>query len=628
MLQTMRHLAQSWLFKGLMLFLVVSFGIWGIGDIFRGNPLQRTVAKTGKVAISVQTLDRTFNEALTRAHGIFGPDFTAQQAKQMGLFDQTLDQLIERADIDQDVKRLGIDVGSKQALETIAAQPQFRTKDGKFDREAFRELAQQAGANETTFIDNQRKAMAQQQLFDALKSGGSVPQSMVDNLFRARGQKRVLDIVTVRNTGFTDIPAPDDKTLQEFYQQKGNAFMAPEYRGVTIARLAADDLEKEINPSDDDVKKEFTAKIADYAHPERRDLVQVVLQDEAKARQLAADANKDKGDLADTAKKAGYSAVPLQDVEEKSFMPALAKPVFALQKGQVSDPLKSDLGWHVVEVTKIEPAGTPAFDSVKDKLRATMKHDQAIESVTRMVNQLDDQLAAGHALEDIADGMKLRLVKIPAIDANGKTPDGKDPAELPDAKQVLKAAFEQGSGETSPVLDDRHGNFTVVRTDTVTAAAVPPLDQIKDKVTATWKFEEQTKRAAALAETIAKGLREGKPASSFVGSNGVEARVSKPVSLLDDSDPDLPEGMLPKIFKLKKGEVTVVPTPDRQLVLRLAELIEADPAADHDAEAKIRTELQGRLPNELTAQYSKYLRVLFPVDVDQALLDSMRDQGS
>src|SRR5580704_12591054 len=159
MLQTMRHLAQSWLFKGLMLLLVISFGIWGIGDMFRGNPLQRTVAKAGKVTITVQMLDRVFEQTLTRARGMFGPDFNAQKAKQMGLYDQTLDKLIERADIGQDVERLGIAMDTKQAVDTFAARPQFRDKDGKFNKDLFRQMIAQSGLGENGFIDEARKEM-------------------------------------------------------------------------------------------------------------------------------------------------------------------------------------------------------------------------------------------------------------------------------------------------------------------------------------------------------------------------------------------------------------------------------------------------------------------------------------
>src|ERR1700730_7343543 len=143
-----------------------------------------------------------------------------------------------------------------------------------------------------------------------------------------------------------------------------------------------------------------------------------------------------------------------------------------MKAGEVSNPIKSNLGWHVVQLKNISPAGTPSFDEVKEQIRTDMKRDQAVDTATRMVNKLDDELGAGHALEDIADSMKLRLIKIPAVEDNGKTPDGKDPPELPHKEDVLKAAFGQNAGETSPVLDDKNGNYFVVRTDEISPAAV------------------------------------------------------------------------------------------------------------------------------------------------------------
>jgi len=626
MLQSMRHLAQSWVFKGLMLFLVVSFAAWGIGDIFRGNPLQRTVAEAGKTAITVQALNHEFEQMLARARQALGPELTAQQAKQLGVLDQALNNLIERAGLNQEIKKLGISVGDKPVLDLLAAQPQFRNKDGSFNRAQFRELLVRANMSERGFLDSSRQDMAQQQLIDALQSGGDIPQTIIDSVYRARGQKRILDVITVKNDSFGNVPVPDDKALQDFYRQNAEKFTLPEYRAITIARLSTDDIAKDIAISDADVKKQYEAKVSELSHPERRDIVQVVLQDETKAKQLAA-AAKAGGNLSAVAKASGHDAVPLNGIDEKTALPELAKAIFALPVNGVSNPIKTELGWHVAQVKKIVPAGAPKFEEIKDQLREDMKRDQAIETATRLVNQLDDQLAAGHPLEDIADGMKLRLIKIPALDASGKTPDGKEPAELPDREDALKADFAQNSGETSPVLDDKNGSYFVVRTDEVTPSAVPAFEKNKDRALAEWKTAEQAKRAVTEAGQIAEGLRAGKAPASFAAETGVDVRVSKPVSLLGDVDPALPQTTLPEIFKLKKGDVTVMPMPDRQLVVRLSELVDTDPAKAGDALDKVKEELQNRMPGERAAEYLKYLRVLFPVEINEGVFDSLRQQG-
>lgn len=627
MLQTMRHLAHSWVFKGLMIFLVLSFGIWGIGDIFRGNPLQRTVAKTGKDVITVQALNHEFDLALRRARQAMGSELTPQQARQAGLLDQTLKIMVQKAEVGQDLKRLGIDVPEKVIVDRIKGQDQFRGKDGRFDRAAFEAALEKIGMNEQSFLDTAREELARQQLTDALASGNKIPKTISDNVYRARAQKRIFDVVTLKNAEIGGIPAPGDAALQDFYQKNAAQFTAPETRGLTIATLATDEVAKDINVSDDDVKKAFESRKAEFAQPERRDILQVVLQDEDKAKRLAASARAS-GNLTSAAKSAQREAVPLDKVDQQSILPDLAQPVFALPAGKISDPIKSSLGWHIVQVKKIYPAGEADFKELKEGIRAEMKRDMAIENVTRILNQLDDSLAAGHALEDIADSLRLRLVKIPSLTAAGKTPDGKDPAELPGGETAVKAAFGQNSGEVSPVMDDKKGNYSVVRTDEVTPSAVIPFDKVKDQVAAGWKAEEQAKKARTEAENIAKSLRDGKPASSFAAEAGASVRVSKPISVLGDSDSDLPQALMPQILKIEKGGVSVSSLPDRQIILRLSQTIDADPAAGGVAAAKVADETAKQRPAEFGDQYLKYLRVLFPVEIDESLMETLRQQGS
>ena len=626
MLQSMRDLAQSGVVKGLMLILMVSFCLWGIGDIFRGNPLEKTVAKAGNTSISVQELNHLFEETLAQARQRM-PEMSVVQARQMGLLDKTLDNAVTRALVDQDIKRMGIEVQPQEVLKLVADQPQFRMKDGSFNKALFQQLLQQQRMTESTFIAQGQQDLSRQVVLGALTGTHTVSQTMIDALYKARAQQRILDVVTIDAAKMTGVVTPDDKELHDFYGMNSPLFTAPEYRGVTIAVFSTDDMAKDIQISDEQVEKEYTDKSEQLSHPEQRDIVQVVVQDEAKAKQLVTDA-RSAASLVNAAKADKETAIPLDQLTEKDLMPELSKVVFALKAGDVSDPVKTQLGWHVVQVKKITPAGKPELSAIKDKLREDMRRDQSIEAATRAVNQLDDQLAAGHSLDDIADGLKLRLIKIPALDATGLTPDGKAPSELPNKEQMIKDAFAQNSGETSPIEDDKAGHYYVVRTDEIIPSAAKPFDSVKADVIAAWKTHEQVGKAQILAKSISKDLEAGKLLSSFTGQEGVSVRSSLPLSQMGDTDPLLPPSIVTQAFKLKLGQIATAMDSGKEVIARVASVTDVDTTKVDPRKNKIEGEVRQAVNNELLEQYIQHLHQIFKVKVDTALLDKLRQQDN
>ncbi len=623
MIQSLRDIAHSWVVKALMIFLVVSFSIWGIGDIFRGNTLQKTVAKVGKTKITVQELNILFERELSRIRQQASQNLTDQQARDMGLLDRALEREINGRLLDMDLTRRGIAVGPETVLQILASEPQFRAKDGSFNKQLFQQILERERLSERAFIAKIQEEMSREILLSSFSAGSFVPKSEAEALFAARAQKRILDVVTVDAGKIGGIPTPDESALKEFYDKNQTLFATPEYRGITIATLSTDSLERDVTISDDQLKKEFEAKRETLTEPERRDIWQVVLKHEEQAKQLVKLARAS-GNLQAAAKEQKENALPVNNLEENSLMPELAKAVFALRENEIGDPVKTSLGWHVLQLKKIAHAGTPSFDSVKDKLREEMRRDQAIEAATRLVNQLDDELAAGHVLEDIADGMKLRLVRIPAVDASGKTQNGKEPAEFPNKEDVLKAAFMQNSGETGPVEDDKSGNYFVVRTDDITPSGTRPYDEIKARVAALWTEREQAQKAAAKAEKIAAALRDGTSVASLSGDSSVSARTSSPLSLLGDTDTLLPQKIIPAVFKLKKGETAVAEDGNKQVVVRLASVINADLSKPDTRKNMMAAEIRREGSNELLEQYVKHLATVFPVKKNLALLDQMR----
>lgn len=627
MLQSMRQLAHSWIVKALMLFLAVSFSLWGIGDIFRGNPLQKTVASVGSTTLTVQDLNRAFERNLTYARQKLSPDLTAQQAKQIGLLDKTLQDEIKRALVTQDLERLGLDVPPQAVLDMLGKQAQFRSPDGSFNKEKFLQLLRQQGLSEKSFLESSQKDLAQQMLLSALNTDQNVPQAMKDALIRAQSRMRILDVVTLDASKISGIAVPDDKTLHDFYDHNPTLFSAPETRGLTIATLSTEALAKDIVISDDQVKKEYEAKSSELSKPEQRNIEQAVVQDEDKAKQLTSQARASK-DLDATAKINHETAIPLNEVDQKNLLPELAAAVFALPTGGVSDPIKTQLGWHVVQVKKIIPPGTPSFDSIKEVLREDLRRDQAIEAATRSLNRLDDLLASGHALEDIADELKLRVVRISGIDATGKTLDGKTPAEFPDKANMLKQAFGQGAGETSPVDDDKNGHYYVVRTDDITPASTKPFDKVKESVAAAWKAREQQIKATTEAQSIEKDLRSGKALTEFANHEGVTVRSSAPLSEIGDTDPSLPKDLIAKALKLKKGDTTSASIDGKEVIVRVASLRDADLTKPDPRRNRIANQIKLQMGEDRIEEYLEHLRRVFTVKINASLMDQLRQQGS
>src|SRR5690348_10357233 len=134
MLQAIRSKAGSFVVKALFALLILTFGVWGIGDIFRTRSADTVVASVGGHSISAEELQTAVRRALEQLSMRFGNAIDLQQAKQLGLIDQTLTQLVDRSLIDQEVARLQLDTSDDLIRNAITGNPSFRGSDGRFDR--------------------------------------------------------------------------------------------------------------------------------------------------------------------------------------------------------------------------------------------------------------------------------------------------------------------------------------------------------------------------------------------------------------------------------------------------------------------------------------------------------------
>lgn len=623
MLTAIRSKASSWIIKILFALLVLSFAIWGINDIFRAPGRQATAIEVGDTSISVSALHDAYQRQLQQLQQQFGGQFTAEQAEQLGLMDNVVRGLVNDALQQIETQRLGLVVPDDLVRARIQAEPAFQDAQGRFDRNIYLNVLRRSQMSEAQYVAYLRSQIAEEQLYAALLGGTTPPKAMVDAIHGYRAETRVAKTVVVPPDAVPAIPDPAPDVLQAYYDENQNAFMAPEYRSLTLVILSPEEVASGIEVSEDRLREEYKAQKADLTIPEKRQIRQFILSDPADA-DTAAERLKTEPFDAVARDLGGGDPIDLGTVTRDSLPPALAEAAFAPTAPGIVGPVESALGLHMLSIEAIEPEHVPNFEDVRDELRQKVALAQAEAEIVQVANDLDDALAAGASLVEAAEQLNLQVQQIEAVDANGKAPDGSDVAPI-SASNVLKAmAFATEEGETTNLTELDEGGYAIMHIDGVIPAAPRPLDEIRSEVVAAWIKDEQDKALAAKAEAAAERIRSGETIEAIAAELGAQVKTSAPFTR-DDGDPaaSVDRRLASTLFALESGEVATAAVRDGHVIAQLVEIKAPEPAAGEEAEA-LQAELRRGLASDVRAQYVRALQREIPVSVDQAAIDTLR----
>ena len=626
MLQALRTHLGSYIVKILFAFLVGSFAIWGIGDVVRAiaNP-ERPAVVAGNQEITANEIGKAFQSQVSQLRQRMGGRFTAEQAAQFGVLDQTVERLVSDTLYDQEARRLGLEVGPDLIRDQIRREPAFKDSTGVFHPSAFAQALRNAGLAEQEYVRMIRQGVDRQMVAGAIEAGASAPKALVVALERYRSERRTAETVTIRHADITGIAEPTADELAKYHQDNAARFSSPEYRRVSMLRLAVEDLAATVPVTEAALKEEYERRSGDFQTPERRELLQALVTNEDEAKKLVEAARS--GDYATAAKdiaKLDAESLKLGQLAKADLPADLGDPVFAAPEGGVTQPIKSSLGWHVFKVEKILPASARSLEEVRDELRAEVAKEQASDMIARVSVKLEDELVGGGNFNEAAQKLNLPIVSLGPLDRNGLDPDGKAVALPPtDKTQLLKTVFETEQSKTSPLVETDKGDFLVIRTEEIRPVALKPLDQIKDQVTQAWLAE---KRAAAAKVRAAEVMEKAKAANGdlakVAAENGLTAETTPPVTRGGRTEAVSAQATA-AIFLSKPGEVARASAPDAEVVLKVKEILPSDPAAAEKEIATLAQRLRAAVAEDLTASFAQGLRQRYPVRIDKSQIEKM-----
>ena len=554
----MRKASSNWLGKTVMsvLFgvLIISFGVWGIADIFKGFG-QSSLAKIGSTEITTEQFRNLFTDKVQQIGRRFGRPLTTEQARQFGLDRQVLQEVISDAALDETARRMGLGQSDAEIVRAISSDPTFKGLDGKFDHDRFLQTIRQAGYTEQRFIAEQRRIAMRRQLTGTIVAGLEPPKTQVEALVRFQNEQRSASYVKLAAAQAGTIAPPSPEALATYFDERKQLFRAPEYRKIAVLALTPDELAKWITVSDEDAKKVFEQRRERYATPEKRQVLQIPFPnaDEAKAASDRIKAGTSFEDIA-TERKLTTADIDLGNVAKASIGDsAIADAAFALAPNTVSEPVKGTLITALLKVTKVEPGTNPTYETVAPTIKREIALERARAQMQDLHNKIEDERGGGSNIAEAAQKLGLKATTIEAIDRSGRGPDGKPVPGLPQGIDLVSPAFASNIGVENEPVQYNGGElwFDVLG---VTPSRDRSLDEVKDQVEARWRDEQISTRLRAKATEIVGKLEKGAAFDAEAAAAGLKIETAK-LFKRDTDAKDIPERLVTAAFRTPKDGV-------------------------------------------------------------------------
>ena len=524
MLDKMRGAAKGPVAKILMGLLVMSFGVWGIADVFRFSS-SSALATVGDQDISGQHFTESFRRWLQNYQQQTGQTITPDQARLLGLDRQYLNSMIRDAALDAEAEKMKLSVSDAQLADIIKANSTFHDSQGNFDPQLFAEVLRQNGFNESLYLASERQRFLRGALADTVQANFIPPNTLKEAVYRHRNEQRDARYFVLRPAD-KDIPAPSEQDLKTQWEKNSAQYTAPEYRVIAVIKADPEDLAPSIAVTDAELQASYDKHKLDYFKPETRAILQIPFPsvDEAKkAKERIAGGT----DFMAIAKERGLTDADAslgEVTKDKIFDSIIADAAFSLTQDQVSDPVEGKLSVVLLKVTKISPEKQQTLDEVKPDLTSKLQLEKARNQVQTTYDTVEDARAQQKSFEDIAKEGNLKLVITPPVDPQGLGKDGKE-VDVPFKDDVIKQSFESDTGVENDALTTPSGGFVWYEVREVTPSAVRPFDAVKAQVENDWKAQKLREAALEKAKQMVERARNGTTLEALAGEAKAEIKT-------------------------------------------------------------------------------------------------------
>jgi len=628
MLTTLRNSSKNTILKvflgSLLTILIISFAMWGTEDLVGVTKKQSTVATVGSIDISSREFYSLYSRQTEEIRKLLGSSLSIEKARQFGYVDRALGSLINRALFNNEAVELGLSVSDINDRDKILKDESFKDDLGQFSELLFRQLISESGYTEDSYIDGTRQDLAREQMIETVRSSLTIPEVIMKSLGEYDLQERSVDYVVI-DAKKEKIKDPDDNQIRSFFNENKEDFFSEEFRSAKTLLLDAKKYAEKLTVTEDEIEILYEERKQALIDPEERYILQILVDEKKKAEKIYKllksgekfeNVAKKEVDLTEEDIDLGWNT-------RNELPEEIVNSVFSLNLNEISKPLKSTFGWHIMKMSKKKDRRETTYQEVKEKFRNEILLEKGKEAVFDLQDELEDLLASGNTFEEISKTLDVKLIIAKDINRQGIKIDGQKNNEFND-ERILRSVFTQKINEEGNIIDiDKDEGLAISIVTKVTKPRQMNFDEAKDLAKEKLLKKNQLSSAIKKAKKIKNELDKGQKINQIAKNYMLETKGVKPFTRILPDSSELPIPLISKIFDSKLGDVNIHQRGENEVILaQTAEILNNlynDKSEIKDLTEKIKDDLS----IDLLAQFSEALRKKYKITINDDVIDQL-----
>mgnify|MGYP003111902345 CR=1 FL=1 len=608
MLSAVRNAVKSPFALVIVVLLVASFALWGVNDVFRAPG--DAITTVGGERVTVSELRINFERRL-QTERQENPTLTNAQAREQGIGDDVLGQLVLNAMLRSQARSLGIAASDEAIREEIRDFDAFTDPlTGGFDRLAYQNFLRQSGQRERQFENEIRNDLVLRQMTGSLFEGIDHPDVYRSILTRYLSEVRDIEAIVISPAAAGEIGDPTDEDLQATIDNNPQFFTAPERRAFTLVRLRPEDYLQSVEVAEDEIaaQYEYELETGSIGTPATRTYTQIAFDDAESAQQAAARL-ADNMSPADIAAELGGNP-PSRLEERQAFQVpdnAVRDALFEAAAGDAFAVETRFGNWFAIVVEDAQEDEIPTLEDRREEIRDTLATAAAEDLLYGDLGEYEEARGNGFSIEESAIAAGLPIEVFQAIDEQGRAEDGSFALGFFREPEILADIFARPPLIDSELQSYGDGSFYAVRVDEVIDSRTRTLEEARDDAESVWRLQEVDTRLEDVAEDVLALVEDGQDFNAIADANP-NFRIEQAGLRRNETSDIFNRQVVGLAFALDIGEAeaTRSGTGRAHLVIRVADA--------HDGEAP---------PADVLAQVDDFLNQGYRGDIDSSLVSAL-----